>query len=220
MGGILDAVGLLSGQSDWKDSWRQLALTFDGYAEFDDCGTLANGVGEHYESFGVLPELSLREARGCLFYEQRRYHHFGWSPSEEAMAYIEQLIEVIKADLLDFALVESVDEAVMNVVRFNREIEYMDEMVSQLSQFRHWYYIESRNQFGPSKYIGYKDMDTFRYARGWGKDGRETEKALANWFVQIPVDTDQFRALRRQLESNLGEFGKKLRSNARVHILR
>ena len=32
--------------------------------------------------------------------------------------------------------------------------------------FRHWYYIPTINAFGPSKYIGYKNMNIEEYDRG------------------------------------------------------
>jgi hypothetical protein len=55
--------------------------------------------------------------------------------------------------------------------------------VTQLTQFKHWYYISDLDAFGPSKYIGYKDMNTSRYARGRHKTGVDTEKVLRQWFI-------------------------------------
>ena len=40
---------------------------------------------------------SLTDLRVCLFFEQRRWHHFGSHPDDEAMAYIRELLDRIRA---------------------------------------------------------------------------------------------------------------------------
>lgn len=51
--------------------------------------------------------------------------------------------------------------------------------------FRQWYYIPELNVFGPSKYIGYKNMNTSKYDRGKRKTGVGTEKILKEWFIKL-----------------------------------
>ena len=39
----------------------------------------------------------LIELKTCLFIEQRRFHHYGWAPSEKEMVYIKALLEKIRS---------------------------------------------------------------------------------------------------------------------------
>jgi hypothetical protein len=56
--------------------------------------------------------------------------------------------------------------------------------------FKHWYYIPEIDLFGPSKFIGYENMNTSKYNRGRGKTDVDTEKVLKIWFKQIPRDSE------------------------------
>jgi hypothetical protein len=75
--------------ADWE-AIQRFALTFNGYTywgSFERCSEIANARrGE-----------TLTELRTCLFFEQRRWRHFGYSPDEESMAYIRRLLEQIRA---------------------------------------------------------------------------------------------------------------------------
>jgi len=76
----------------------EFALTFDGYGyrgSFEKCAEVANQAAEAYARQQVLPD-SLTELRTCLFFEQRRYHHFGQSPDEQAKGYIRALVQGIR----------------------------------------------------------------------------------------------------------------------------
>ena len=67
----------------------EFALTFDGYnvwGSFDKCAEIANSRNHE----------SLTNLRTCLFFEQRRWHHFGKYPNDESMVYIRNLIEKIR----------------------------------------------------------------------------------------------------------------------------
>ncbi len=75
--------------ADWE-SVGEFALTFNGFhrwGSFKECARIANA--ELHES--------LDELRTCLFFEQRRWQHYGDEPDEEAMAYIRGVIEKIRA---------------------------------------------------------------------------------------------------------------------------
>lgn len=73
-------------------SWREIAefaLTFNGYevwGSFEKCAEIANAKRQD----------SLTDLRTCLFFEQRRWRHFGEDPDGEAMAYIRALVEKIR----------------------------------------------------------------------------------------------------------------------------
>jgi hypothetical protein len=84
--------------------WRiaEFSLTFEGYdywGSFDKCADIANRWAALYAEQQVLPE-SLTELRTCLFFEQRRWHHFGDDPDEESEEYIRALLEGIRRKVL------------------------------------------------------------------------------------------------------------------------
>jgi hypothetical protein len=75
------------------------ALTFDGYGHYGSeakCAEVANARRERYSRRKPLSEL-----RACLFYEQRRWRHFGYAPDCEAMRYIRLLLENIRLAVID-----------------------------------------------------------------------------------------------------------------------
>jgi hypothetical protein len=82
------------------DDWTTIfgfALSYDGYSHHgDQCAQIANAAAHRYSQEGELPE-SLDELRTCLFFEQRRWHHFGDTPDGEARRYFEALLEAIRA---------------------------------------------------------------------------------------------------------------------------
>ena len=68
----------------------EFALTFGGYerhGSFEACANIANAKRNQ----------TLTELRTCLFFEQRRWHHFGETPNSEAMLYIWDIVERIRA---------------------------------------------------------------------------------------------------------------------------
>ena len=88
---------LPSASAEWHEIGK-FALSFNGYerwGSFGKCAERANGGAELYRTEGVLPT-SLTELRTCLFFEQRRWRHFGLEPDEEEMDYIHALVERIR----------------------------------------------------------------------------------------------------------------------------
>lgn len=81
--------------------WWQIArfaLTFDGYDHwggFDKCAEIGNRWAAAYAQQRILPD-SLTDLRTCLFFEQRRWRHFGDDPDGESMTYIRALLEGIR----------------------------------------------------------------------------------------------------------------------------
>jgi hypothetical protein len=117
-------------------------------------------------------------------------------------------------------LVTALEEVNRNVLQFNLDLKAETDIVNQLTQFKHWYYIPTLDAFGPSKYIGYKNMNTERYDRGKGKTGIDTERELKQWFIKLPKESQKSQELMAELEGLFFTFDKKPRSNAFIHILK
>jgi hypothetical protein len=117
-------------------------------------------------------------------------------------------------------LIISLKEVVDNIKQFNQDLTDNTEIVSQLTQFKHWYYIPSLDAFGPSKYIGYKNMNTSRYDRGKRKTGVDTEKILKEWFIKLPLESVKSQELMNELCQLVEAHGKNVRSNAYIHVLK
>jgi hypothetical protein len=80
-------------EADWMEI-SKFALTFNGYAahgSFQECAKIANA--RRHES--------LNDLRTCLFFEQRRWRHFGEAPRNEEMKYIRELIQKIRKYVID-----------------------------------------------------------------------------------------------------------------------
>ena len=77
--------------------WR-LALTFDGYGGpggFEGAAEVANTSRARWAADGTLPD-ALVEARRALFFEQRRWRHFGVDPGEADERYVRALVERVR----------------------------------------------------------------------------------------------------------------------------
>jgi hypothetical protein len=84
--------------SDDEFAIMKFALTFDGYrhhGSFEACADACNAAGRRYFADGRLPA-TLSELRACLFFEQRRWHHYGDSPDAEARGYMGALLDAIR----------------------------------------------------------------------------------------------------------------------------
>jgi hypothetical protein len=83
--------------ADWGVVGR-FALSFNGYehwGSFERCADVASRGREAFETGHALPD-SLTELRTCLFFEQRRWRHYGYDPDERAMGYIRALVGGIR----------------------------------------------------------------------------------------------------------------------------
>ena len=70
-------------KSGYKEIER-FALTFNGY-EVPNCADIANSRSAK----------SLTELRAALFFEQRRYRHFGHPPEGDDLEYVRSLVQEI-----------------------------------------------------------------------------------------------------------------------------
>jgi hypothetical protein len=81
------------------ESWEAVsdfALSYDGYGYWDNLPSLAGRVLQRWTRRRSLPA-TLDELRGCLFYEQRRWHHFGEEPTGRSAEYMWAVIDAIAA---------------------------------------------------------------------------------------------------------------------------
>lgn len=82
--------------------WRVIgafALTLNGYETIGQqrCGELANSVKREFLANTLsLQDLGLTELRACLFFEQRRFRHFGDEPQGNDRDFINALLEAIR----------------------------------------------------------------------------------------------------------------------------
>jgi len=80
--------------ASWGDVYG-FALSYDGYALWNEVGEFANRARERWYGSRILSD-TLDELRACLFFEQRRYHHYGWDPTGEDAEYFWALLDAIR----------------------------------------------------------------------------------------------------------------------------
>jgi hypothetical protein len=83
--------------ANWQTIGR-FALSFDGYessGSFRNCAEIGEKWAQAFLAAGALPD-SLTELRTCLFFEQRRWRHYGFDPDEQARSYLGALLEGIR----------------------------------------------------------------------------------------------------------------------------
>ena len=137
----------------------------------------------------------------------------------EIVGMIDKKINLIKSDLDEnskFVLIDNLDEIKANIRSFNSALDQKQKgIVEKLSQFGHWYYSKELNMFGPSKFIGYKNMSAERYVNVYYHlTGTDTEKALEK-FHSNESDKD----LQMKLRETLMKFGKEPKLGCFVHRL-
>jgi hypothetical protein len=74
--------------------------------------------------------------------------------------------------------------------------------------------------FGPSTFIGYKNMNTGLYNRGRSKSGLGTEKVLKQWFIELPKGSERWNEFMSELISMLDLYGKKVNKEVTIHVLK
>ncbi|MGF1733612.1 hypothetical protein [Photobacterium kasasachensis] len=127
--------------------------------------------------------------------------------------------------------VTSYDQAIENIRKFNEEVESypnnnpaLKTLVNNIPHYRAWYCMHDvkndKYYFAPSKYIGYRDIDSKTYAEfnRDGLDGRKTESTLSAWFETISINHILHDKLTEQLMEFCSQFGKKPNSLFRINI--
>ncbi len=78
-------------------SWNKIlefAKTFDAYKTYGSLPVVADIANK---KISTLSSCSIEELRAALFFEYRRYNHFGYDPNTEEMKHIHTIIEAIRA---------------------------------------------------------------------------------------------------------------------------
>ena len=80
--------------------WAEIvnfAHAFNGYEHwgtYEKCSEVANQANQDFSEKGIVCE-TLTELRTCLFFEARRWRHYGYAPDKQAIQYIRALLKGI-----------------------------------------------------------------------------------------------------------------------------
>lgn len=112
-------------------------------------------------------------------------------------------------------LIDALEEARANAIRFNENPQLLKEMSRDeipFGSFRCWYYFSDLDIFAPSKFIGYKNTTLENYSASGReeKDGRETEPLLRKWFIKIKPKSPQHDKMKAQLDDYADTLEKKI----------
>jgi hypothetical protein len=90
------AIGVPGPDATWAQITR-FGSEVDGYRSHGNAlGDLANASVEFFRRNGSIdPTIALDDLRACLFFETRRYHHFGHAPGMDDTPYIRALVLAI-----------------------------------------------------------------------------------------------------------------------------
>jgi len=106
-----------------------------------------------------------------------------------------------------------------NVLRFNNDVQFDTELCSRLNQFRSWCYIPELDQFGPSQFVGYKEMNAAEYK--WAHlNGGVTERVLGKFFRPIQRSNPNREMLETKLSDLCDKYGKRPNRAHRINIPR
>ncbi len=118
----------------------------------------------------------------------------------------------------------SATQVISAIENFGHDVPNNKALQARLSFARAWYAVKSQTgswMFGPSKFIGYSDMNAAKYlaTSDKGLDGRKTEAILQQWFTEIPTSEDLHHELKSALFDYLSQFGKVPSTKTRISII-
>jgi uncharacterized protein (DUF433 family) len=121
-------------------------------------------------------------------------------------------------------LVHSVEEALANLHRFDRELAKSPELQARLSHVHAWYAARRPDgswTFGPSKFIGYRNNNAQEYLRTYkrGANGGTTEGRLKHWFEPVDPESPLGSQLTEAVGEFLGRWNHAPRKNMRIKVL-
>ena len=121
------------------------------------------------------------------------------------------------------ALATTLDNVIAAIHQFPRELATSVELANRLAFARAWYAVRSDGgawTFGPSKFIGYDNLDAETYLT-WSErlDGRRTEAQLRQWFIPADPSSPIHAELTNALSAFLSQFGKAPSTLMRINVL-
>ena len=123
---------------------------------------------------------------------------------------------------MESRIVSSFDEVAENISTYSREVARNPALAGRIRQHAAWYAQRDGDVwlFGPSKFVGYRGMNAEEYLlRYRRRNGRETERALANWFQQVDLQSRLGRELRAAFDEFAARFGREANQRWRVSIV-
>lgn len=118
-------------------------------------------------------------------------------------------------------IVSSQSQAEDGIRRYREELENSPLLVERAPYARAWYAHPGADGswcFGPSKFIGYVGMTAEEYVNDDARDGRLTERKLANWFSTVDEEDELYQELKEQLDAFLADFGKVPSAKTRINV--
>lgn len=118
-------------------------------------------------------------------------------------------------------MVSTQQQAEANIRHFESELDGSTALQRRLPYARAWYADRDDSgdwHFGPSKFIGYRGMTADEYVNDDPRDGRQTERKLATWFVEVSEADELFEELSDLLVAFLAEYGKAPSTAMRLNI--
>ncbi|MBZ9857063.1 HNH endonuclease [Mesorhizobium sp. CA13] len=125
-------------------------------------------------------------------------------------------------------LVDALEQVTDNIRQYNRDLATSPELQNRLGNHIDWYAIPDGPDgwlFGPSKFIGYRDMNAERYLKsrennaelhGWDTEAKATPLNDAFALVDRATDSEIFNQLNRYLAT----FGKQPNARAKLKRLK
>lgn len=127
-------------------------------------------------------------------------------------------------------LARNYDEVVKSTKSFSVGLNGDPRLHKRLSNVKAWYYIPENDAVGPSKFIGYRDMNADFYLAHTGKsaeatlprskrlDGRATEPVLKKWFEVTDPSTAEHKYVSDMTKELLDKWDKRPSSIARYCV--
>lgn len=118
--------------------------------------------------------------------------------------------------------VRSLDAAKDNIKTYAQCVAQRRDLAERIKRHPSWYAVRGPSKewlFGPSKFIGYAEMDADRYLGSSDRqDGRVTEPLLREWFEQVKPNTPLEKELRAAFVEFAAKYGKSPKQNWRVSV--
>jgi hypothetical protein len=92
------AVSLPPDDAEIYEIFRFATHTYAGYVlhgGVEGLGSLANRIKARWHESGVLPA-DADDIRAALFFEARRWHHYGYEPDDQADRYVRALLAQLR----------------------------------------------------------------------------------------------------------------------------